>query len=109
MNSIPKTFIAILATSLCAPALAGSGSSHGQALAIGQNAKLLRMTRDANAGAGNGGEFISVPGGFSVVGCSAHNITGCFSTTYVEIDPGNSGANNQSPECDLFGCVFDPN
>lgn len=111
MQSMLKTLLAIAATCLCLPVLADPGktSDNGQGLAIGQNAKLLQMTRDANAGAGNGGEFIKVKGSFSVIGCSAHNMSGCFSTKYVEIDPGNSAAHNQSPECDLIGCVFDPN
>ncbi len=104
-----KFFFLSLAAWLCLPALAepGKNPNNGQGLAIGQSPKLLQMTRDSNAGAGNGGEFIKVKGSFSVIGCSAHNMSGCSSTKYVEIDPGNSGAHNQSPECDLIGCVFD--
>ena len=110
MKSKLKTLFVIAAASLCTPILAepGKNPNNGQGLGIGQDPKLLQMTRDANAGAGNGGEFIRVKGSFSVIGCSAHNMSGCFSTKYVEIDPGNSGAHNQSPECDVIGCVFDP-
>ena len=86
----------------------GKPQNDGQGLAIGQSPKQLQMTRDSNAGAGNGGEFIKVKGSFSIFGCSAHNMSGCFSWTYDEIDPGNAGQHNQSPECDLIGCVFDP-
>ena len=110
MKTILNTLLLVAAASLCAPVIAqpGKNQNNGQGLAIGQDPKLLQMTRDSNAGAGNGGEFIKVKGGFSVIGCSAHNISSCFATKYVEIDPGNSGAHNQSPECDLIGCIFDP-
>lgn len=110
MKSMLKTLLAIAAACLCVPVLAepGKNPNNGQGLAIGQDSKLLQMTRDANAGAGNGGEFIKVKGSFSVIGCNPHNISSCFSSKYVEIDPGNAGVHNQSPECDLIGCVFDP-
>ena len=107
-----KFFFLSIVTCLCLPALAepGKNPNNGQGLAIGQSPKLLQMTRDSNAGAGNGGEFIKVKGSFSVIGCGAHGMgmLGCFSSKYVEIDPGNAGPHNQSPECDLIGCVFDP-
>lgn len=70
-----------------------------QGLAVGQNDKLLQTTRDSNAGAGNGGEFQRV--------CNpkrAHRMC-----SMVENDPGNSQQRNQSPECDIVQCVFDPN
>ena len=110
MKSTLKTLLVIAVASLCVPVLAepGKNPNNGQGLAIGQNPKLLQMTRDANAGAGNGGEFIVVKGSFSVIGCNPHNMSSCFSPKYVEIDPGKSGAHNQSPECDLVGCAFDP-
>lgn len=110
MKSLLKALFVIAAAGLCLAAEAepGKNPNNGQGLAIGQDSRLLQMTRDANAGAGNGGEFIKVKGSFSVIGCGAHNMSGCFSSKYVEIDPGNSAANNQSPECDLIGCLFDP-
>jgi hypothetical protein len=111
MKFILKSSLIIAAACFCLPALAepSKNPNNGLGLSIGQNAKLLQMTRDANAGAGNGGEFIKVKGSFSIIGCSAHNMSSCFSSKYVEIDPGNSGDRNQSAECDLIGCVFDPN
>ena len=110
MKSMLKILFVIAAANLCAPVLAepGKNPNNVQGLAIGQSPKLLQMTRVANAGVGNGGEFIRVKGSFSVIGCSSHNMAGCFSPKYVEIDPGNSGTHNQSQECDFFGCVFDP-
>lgn len=74
------------------------GGSH-QGLAVGQNPKLLQTTRDTNAGAGNGSEFYRT--------CSftgrAHNM--CL---IEDRDPGNSQWHNQSPECDVIYCEFDP-
>ncbi|NJD36618.1 MAG: hypothetical protein FIA96_17635 [Betaproteobacteria bacterium] len=110
MKFMLQALFVIAAAGLCVPAKAepGKNPNNGPGLAIGLNSKLLQMTRDANAGAGNGGEFIKVKGSFSAIGCGAHNMSGCFTSTYVEIDPGNSGVHNQSPECDLIGCIFDP-
>lgn len=69
-----------------------------QGLAVGQNAKLLQITRDTNAGAGNGGEFYRV--------CDPKRAHKMCSTT--DRDPGNSQMHNQSPECDIVKCEFDP-
>lgn len=81
---------------------AGQNNPNGSAnpgLAIGQNPKLLQITRETNAGAGNGGEFYRV--------CSftgrAHNMC-----SMEDRDPGNSQQHNQSPECDVIRCEFDP-
>lgn len=76
------------------PATAGTP----QGLAVGQNAKLLQITRDTNAGAGNGGEFYRV--------CNPKRAHKMCST--VDMDPGNSAQNNQSPECEIVNCNFDP-
>lgn len=100
----------LLAAFVAAPVLAQTQSkpNPGQGLAIGQNQKLLQMTRDSNAGAGNGGEFVVVKRSFSIIGCNPHDMASCFKTTYAEIDPGNSGSHNESPECAAYGCTFDP-
>lgn len=83
---------------------AGQSQSDGndgasQGLAIGQHPKLLQVTRQTNAGAGNGGEFYRV---CSFTG-KAHNMC-----SLADRDPGNSQLHNQSPECDVIGCEFDP-
>ncbi len=103
---LAATLVMVLCTSMSFAQQAAPNP--GKGLAVGQNPKLLQSTRDSNAGAGNGGEFIKVKGSFSVIGCSAHNMSGCFSSKYVEIDPGNAGQHNQSPECDYLNCTFDP-
>jgi hypothetical protein len=71
-----------------------------QGLAVGQNPKLLQDTRTSDAGAGNGGEFVRV---CNIRGGRAHRMC-----SYQEIDPGSSGENNQSPECNEINCTFDP-
>lgn len=77
---------------LAAQVQAGPSGSHApQGLAIGQNAKLLQMTRETNAGVGNGSELYRT---CSFTG-SAHNM--CATQ---DRDPGNSQQHNQSPECD---------
>lgn len=83
---------------------AGQGNPHrsgtsSNGLAIGQNPKLLQITRDTNAGVGNGSEFYwrcSFTG-------RAHNMC-----SREDLDPGNSNLHNQSPECDVIACDFDP-
>jgi len=70
----------------CDPKLGCSG----QGLAVGQDPKLLATTRMSNAGAGNGGEFVK---------CDKK---GCEKET--DVDPGNSGIHNESPECDFIKC-----
>lgn len=97
---------------LCGAALLGGASAAAQAgpghangndahpgLAIGQDPKLLQTTRDTNAGAGNGGEFYRV--------CRftgrAHGMC-----SLEDRDPGNSQQHNESPECDVIRCDFDP-
>lgn len=83
---------------------AGQSPSNGhtpQGLAVGQHPKLLQITRDTNAGVGNGSELYR---SCSFTG-SAHNMHNLCSDQ--DRDPGNSQQHNQSPECDdaLF-CDF---
>jgi hypothetical protein len=73
-------------------------------LAVGQNPKLLQNTRDSNAGAGNGGEFVR--SSRIDFGSGAHNIK--MRCTAQEIDPGNSHEYNKSPECDYVECTLYP-
>lgn len=76
-------------------ALAAQPGGHDpRGLAVGQNAKLLQITRDTNAGLGNGSELYRK---CSFTG-SAHNMNGLCS--YQDRDPGNAQQHNQSPECD---------
>lgn len=100
MHKLAVAVTFALATPFCLAAGGQAPSTNTPpGLAVGQDAKLLQTTRDANAGAGNGGEFQRV--------CNpkrAHRMC-----SMVENDPGNSQQHNESPECDIVQCAFDPN
>lgn len=83
---------------------AGQANANGKdgahpGLAVGQDPKLLQITRETNAGAGNGGEFYRVCGFTG----RAHGMC-----SMEDKDPGNSQLHNESPECDVVRCEFDP-
>lgn len=69
------------------------GNNPGQGLAVGQDPLLLKITRESDAGAGNGGEFL-------LKNC-APGRKRCQKSKF-DSDPGNSGKHNQSPECDYI-------